>query len=628
MTQGNWTTTGDPAITVSWPTAAGERSCRYTAAFCVGADATGNLQTDDDRILRAYAALFRREGQWWVRDLGCPGGMLVNGAQVQSAPIPRRTAVSFGTAGSHALFEPDNRSTTSAHRVEPLVADAKGAERTRLHPSAQSRPAASATISTPPISVRTEPNPAPNEFTGRFRLGRDAGCAIRIDHEDVSRQHAEIYPIGGQWRVRDLGSSNGTWLDRERIEEAALPGRCTLRLGESGPKIEITHAAPTAAAWTAPASGTAAPRSVEEIAAHYFDPNSKSPAGDRTMWVRQAYRTVQRKQKRRYGSVIAGAIALLVVAVGVGVFQNHQLQRTRGIAEQLFYNMKTVELQLARVEAQVSASGDATHDRELRAGRTQLAEMASQYDLLLEELGVLNEKTSPEDRLILRMARVFGECEIAMPEDFIQEVHRYIDIWRSNERLAKALQRAHQQNLPPVILEALAEHHMPSQFLYVALQESDFRPEAVGPETRFGIAKGLWQLMPETAIQYGLRTGPLLDVPQYDPADQRFDPNAATGAAARYLADLYRDEAQASGLLVLASYNWGTTRVRNRIRAMKENPRDRNFWRLLAQTDMPKETRDYVMLIFAAAVIGENPMLFGFDFDPPLGNTATPGPGT
>jgi hypothetical protein len=34
----------------------------------------------------------------------------------------------------------------------------------------------------------------------------------------------------------------------------------------------------------------------------------------------------------------------------------------------------------------------------------------------------------------------------------------------------------------------------------------------------------------------------------------------------------------------------------------------------------PKETYDYVLNIFSAAVIGENPQLFGFDFAPPLAN--------
>jgi hypothetical protein len=51
---------------------------------------------------------------------------------------------------------------------------------------------------------------------------------------------------------------------------------------------------------------------------------------------------------------------------------------------------------------------------------------------------------------------------------------------------------------------------------------------------------------------------------------------------------------------------------------MPENPRERNFWRLLKNQQIPRETYDYVFSIFSAAVIGENPKLFGFDFENPL----------
>ena len=53
---------------------------------------------------------------------------------------------------------------------------------------------------------------------------------------------------------------------------------------------------------------------------------------------------------------------------------------------------------------------------------------------------------------------------------------------------------------------------------------------------------------------------------------------------------------------------------------MPENPRERNFWRLLVnhRKEIPQETYDYVFYIIAAAVIGENPGLFGFDFDNPF----------
>jgi len=595
-------------------TPGGERRARLTTAFCIGRDAGGQLQIDDQQMSQAHAAVFLRDGQWWLRDLGSADGMLLDGARVPDAPLPRRAVLEIGAAGMRITLDVEEPASPQQGAAGAAPSIAPADDRTVFRGRAVRPTPSPANGSALPIRVQVGADTAAREFTSTVRLGRDANCTLRIDDEGVSRLHAEIYRMGSQWCVRDLGSRNGTHLDGAPITEAPLPGRCTLRLGADGPRIELSYAAPT----MLKSASTASPRSLEEVAAHYFDENSKAPAGDRTMMVRRAFSTVKRQQKRRYGSVMAGAVVLLLVAVGVGIYQHFQPQRTRGLAEQLFYNMKAVELQLARVESQVQASGDATQAADVAAGREKLAEMATQYDALLTELGVLNEKMAPEDRLILRMARVFGECEIAMPDDFVAEVKRYIGIWRSDERLVKGLQRAREQNLQPAILGALAEYHMPPQFFYVALQESDFRAQAVGPETRFGIAKGIWQLMPETAIQYGLRTGPLLDVPQFDPADERFDAEAATRAAARYLGDLYRGEAQASGLLVLASYNWGTTRVRNRIRAMKENPRDRNFWALLAQSDVPAETRDYVFKIFSAAVIGEDPKLFGFDFAKPL----------
>jgi hypothetical protein len=121
-------------------------------------------------------------------------------------------------------------------------------------------------------------------------------------------------------------------------------------------------------------------------------------------------------------------------------------------------------------------------------------------------------------------------------------------------------------------------------------------------------------------VKYGLRVGPLLDFPRRDPADDRQHFDLSTKAAARYLKDLYTTEAQASGLLVMACYNWGEERVLPLVQKMPANPRERNYWRLIARyrERVPKETYDYVFYIVSAAVIGENPRLFGFDFDNPL----------
>ncbi len=124
-------------------------------------------------------------------------------------------------------------------------------------------------------------------------------------------------------------------------------------------------------------------------------------------------------------------------------------------------------------------------------------------------------------------------------------------------------------------------------------------------------------------MKYGLRIGPLVDQSRPDPGDERHNFEKATNAAARYLKFIYSTDAQASGLLVMSSYNWGEEKIVKLLRTMPENPKERNFWRLLTgyRDKIPQETYDYVLYIVSATVIGENPRLFGFKFDNPLAHS-------
>jgi hypothetical protein len=60
---------------------------------------------------------------------------------------------------------------------------------------------------------------------GCLVLGRSRHCDVVLNHDTVSRTHAEIRREGGGWSVRDLGSCNGTWLDGRRVEGAERVGR-------------------------------------------------------------------------------------------------------------------------------------------------------------------------------------------------------------------------------------------------------------------------------------------------------------------------------------------------------------------------------------------------------------------
>lgn len=64
------------------------------------------------------------------------------------------------------------------------------------------------------------------------RLGRADDCEISLDDITVSRWHAEILRDGDDYRVRDCGSLNGTYINNERIDDAALRQGDELQVGK------------------------------------------------------------------------------------------------------------------------------------------------------------------------------------------------------------------------------------------------------------------------------------------------------------------------------------------------------------------------------------------------------------
>jgi hypothetical protein len=63
----------------------------------------------------------------------------------------------------------------------------------------------------------------PHPGTGHpLRIGRDPANGLRLNHETVSRVHAELSRQGGMWVLRDLGSTNGTTVNGRRVVGAAV----------------------------------------------------------------------------------------------------------------------------------------------------------------------------------------------------------------------------------------------------------------------------------------------------------------------------------------------------------------------------------------------------------------------
>ena len=342
--------------------------------------------------------------------------------------------------------------------------------------------------------------------------------------------------------------------------------------------------------------------------------------GRRTKMIRQAFEQIQKKQQRKYAWVVAAISLAALGAAGYAFYANRQMQQQRVFVEDLFYQIKALDVNIADLERRVAASGNRQSQDQIKVALVRRREMEQNYDRLLESLNVYSRKLTEPERLILRVTRMFGECELAAPPEYLDEVSSYIKKWQSSGRFARGVMLAEDKGYTRRIAQEFIAQNLPPQFFYLALQESDFNAFASGPPTYMGIAKGMWQFVPDTGKRYGLTIGPLASMPQADAGDDRHKWDKATTAAARYIKDIYATDAQASGLLVMAGYNWGEQRVIRLIRSLSPNPKDRNFWKLLERhrERIPPETYNYVFYIVSAAVIGENPRMFGFPFDGPL----------
>ena len=151
------------------------------------------------------------------------------------------------------------------------------------------------------------------------------------------------------------------------------------------------------------------------------------------------------------------------------------------------------------------------------------------------------------------------------------------------------LKRAHR--FFPVIEPILAKNHIPDDFKYIVVAESNLT-NAQSPSG----AIGYWQFLKATGMMYGLEIN--------DEIDERYNIEKATEAACRYLSDSYKN--YNNWTLTAASYNSGPDNISKPMAAQKEN----NFYDLL----LNPETSRYIYRILAIKEIFSDPAKYGFHY--------------
>ncbi|MWN05299.1 transglycosylase SLT domain-containing protein [Gilliamella sp. Pas-s95] len=144
------------------------------------------------------------------------------------------------------------------------------------------------------------------------------------------------------------------------------------------------------------------------------------------------------------------------------------------------------------------------------------------------------------------------------------------------------------------IINQLRKNDLPVELALIPLIESAYDPLATSPAQ----AAGLWQFVPITAKEYGIK--------QNSYFDGRRDLIASTSSAISLLQNL-NNRFNGDWLLTLAAYNAGEGRVRKAIEKNQANGLPTNYWSL----DLPTETMHYVPKILAIIDIVKNNKRYG-----------------
>jgi membrane-bound lytic murein transglycosylase D len=144
------------------------------------------------------------------------------------------------------------------------------------------------------------------------------------------------------------------------------------------------------------------------------------------------------------------------------------------------------------------------------------------------------------------------------------------------------------------VVDEIDRRGLPMDLAMVPMVESAFEPTAVSPKQ----AAGIWQFIPGTATENGLRL--------IDGYDGRYDIYASTKAALKYLSHL-QGLFGGDWLLALAAYNAGEGAVQRAIQANQKAGIGTSFWEL----NLPAETKAYVPKVLALSRVIADPGTHG-----------------
>jgi membrane-bound lytic murein transglycosylase D len=209
-------------------------------------------------------------------------------------------------------------------------------------------------------------------------------------------------------------------------------------------------------------------------------------------------------------------------------------------------------------------------------------------------LPISDESNDDSSMKALPRDQIKKDPEFDIPIVINGKVEQFIQYFQTTIRGKFVTWLGRSEKYIPFMKNVLKEHGLPEDLVYLALIESGFNPYAYSRAK----AVGMWQFISMTGKRYGLRVDWWVD--------ERRDPEKSTIAAAKYLKDLH--DMFECWYLAAAGYNAGEYKI---IKAIKRYQTE-DFWKLTQYRYLKRETKDYVPLMIAAALVAKDPEKYGF----------------
>lgn len=162
----------------------------------IGAGPNNEITIRADGVSREHARLVRRADGCWVEDAGSSNGTFVNGLRIKAERLRHLDVVTLGRRVDLIFIQSETAAT-----AEPTG---------KVHSASLeflNGPSANTKVDIP---------------IGEITIGRAPGCNVVVNHPSIGKIHARIRRSDSQVTIEDLQSTNGTFVNDEKISLAVL----------------------------------------------------------------------------------------------------------------------------------------------------------------------------------------------------------------------------------------------------------------------------------------------------------------------------------------------------------------------------------------------------------------------